>query len=112
MKIGKTFEAIENISTSLMSTIGNACNRTSFTKSLFDDCNNAQKIFSTTRKAARVNGSNQVKSLTKGISAFAKEVGPIPFTTAAAGFCFLPVGGTTIGLVTGLLAKKGLKYIF
>ena len=110
--MGKVINTIENVSSYLTSIIGNACNKTSFTKSIFDDCNNAQKVFLTARKAARANGSNQVKSLTKGVSAFAKEVGPIPFTTAAAGFCFLPVGGTSIGLVTGLLAKKGIKLLF
>ena len=112
MQIEKTFKSIENISIRVTSAIGKACNKTNFTKSLFDDCNNAQKVFIDAHKLSRLNGNNQVKSLTKGVSAFAKEVGPIPFTTAVAGFCFLPIGGTSIGLVTGLLAKKGFKNLF
>ena len=112
MEIGKVFKTIKNLSSTATSVVGNACNKTSFTKSLFDDCNNAQKVFINAHKLARSNGNNQIKSVTKGIGAFAKEVGPSPFTTAAAGFCFLPVGGTSIGLVTGLIAQKGLKYLF
>ena len=111
MQIGKIIDTIENVSSFLTSSISKACNKTSFTKSVFDDCISAQKVFLAARKTARTNGNNQVKSLAKGVSAFAKEVGPLPFTTAAAGFCFLPIGGTSIGLVTGLIAKKGFKYL-
>ena len=101
-----------NITDKVTLAIEKACNKTRLTKSIFDDCSNAQRVFSVARKEARAKGSNQVKSLTKGVSAFAKEVGPIPFTSAVAGFCFLPIGGTSIGLVTGILAKRGLKYLF
>jgi len=112
MQIGKIFKTLKNLSSSATSVVGKACDKTSFTKSVFDDCNNAHRVFVDTHKLARLNGNNQVKSLAKGVGAFAKEVGPVPFTTAAAGFCFLPVGGTSIGLVTGLIAKKGFKYLF
>ena len=112
MQIAKTLKSLESISNRLTSVIGKACDKTRFTKSIFDDCNNAQKVFIDAHKLSRLNGNNQVKSLTKGVSAFAKEVGPIPFTTTVAGFCLLPIGGTSIGLVTGLIARKGLKKLF
>ncbi len=111
MQIGKVINTIENVSSYLTSSISKACNKTSLTKSVFEDCNNAQRVFSSARKNARSKGNSHVKSLTKGVSAFAKEVGPVPFTTAVAGFCFLPIGGTSIGLISGLIAKKGLKYL-
>ena len=110
--MGKIINTIGNVSSYLTSTIGKVCDKTSFTKSVFDDYRNAQNVFSIAHKSARANGNNQVKSLVNGVGAFAKEVGALPFTAAAAGFCFLPIGGTTIGLVTGLLAKKGIKRLF
>lgn len=110
--MGKIINTIGNVSSYLTTNIGKACNKTRLTKSIFDDYSNAQKVFSIAHKSARTNGKNQVKSLATGVGAFAKEVGPIPFSTAVAGFCFLPIGGTTIGLMTGLLAKKGIKLLF
>lgn len=50
-------------------------------------------------------------SIFNSIENFAKDVGPIPFTSATLGFCCLPVGGTTIGLVTGIAVKKFIKLV-
>ncbi len=47
-----------------------------------------------------------------GALQFAKEVGPIPFATGAAGAVMVPCPGTAeIGLFLGLLAKKGVNKV-
>ena len=91
--------------------VGQAIQRVPLFKNVYTECQEARGAFSNAHKIARSNGKNQVVSLIKGVGGFAKKVGPIPFTTAAAGFCFLPIGGTTTGLITGLIAKKGITWV-
>ena len=108
--MGTKIGAINRIVNPVRNTVARA-RKNKFINSIYQECTSAQVAFVDARKNARSGGNNQIKSLTKGVTAFAKEVGPIPFTTAAAGFCFLPIGGTTTGLITGLLAKRGFKFI-
>ena len=78
-------------------------------KSIKTECTEAIDAFTSSHQAARKKGAKQIPSIIKGVSGFAKKVGPIPFATATLGFLsFLP-GATTTGLVTGLLAKKGIN---
>lgn len=77
--------------------------------SIKTECTEAIEAFSSTRKTARQNGTKQIPSIIKGVGGFAKKVGPIPFTTAALGFFTLLPGATTTGLITGLVAKKGIN---
>ena len=77
--------------------------------SIKTECKEAIDAFSTTRKTAIQNGIKPVPSLLKGVGGFAKQVGPIPFITASLGFFTLIPGATATGLITGLVAKKGIK---
>lgn len=74
--------------------------------SIKTECTDAFNAFSTTRKTAVQNGIKPVPSILKGVSGFAKQVGPIPFVTTTIGIITLfPM----TGLVTGLVAKKGIN---
>lgn len=82
-----------------------------FVNSVFSDCSRSKRAFFRTRETARANGASHAESIGKGVKNFAKATGPVPFATAAFGFFCLPIGGTSIGLFSGTLAKQIVKRI-
>ena len=88
--------------------LAGACRKSSFVRDVYGELYNAGKAFQKGKLNSKYDGPFKFIG-TNGAGAvnLAKEVGPIPFSTAAAGAVAFPAPGTAeIGLLTGVLAKQ------